>query len=155
MSLTNRDPNQIHQFEHDDQSNAKRVVVVGQELNIDSSKIAESLGKAIEKLNFQMPIQPKADSTERTIFIPQIEIKTVEIPVIVKEIEYREIQVPVIVEKIVTVEVPVIIKEIEYREIEKPIVIEKESLFSIKLSTIIRDVCMLGLMIYHLFSHLK
>jgi hypothetical protein len=151
MSLTNRDPNQIVQFEHEDKHNAKRVFVVGQELSIDSSKIAESLEKALEKVSFKMPTQPQVESIEKTIFIPQLEVKTIEVPVIVKEIEYREIQIPVVIEKIVTVEIPVIVKETEIKYINN----ESSNPFSMKMGTIIRDVCMLGLMIYHLFSHLK
>lgn len=153
MSLTNRDPNQIIQFEHDEANNAQRVVVVGQDIKMDNSKIAESLEKALSniKVNLQSSVEQKEQQIiEKHVFIPQIEIQTVEVPVIVKEIEYREIQVPVIVEKIVRVEVPVIVKE--YINISNN---ETSNPFNMKMGTIIRDVCMLGLMIYHLFSHLK
>jgi hypothetical protein len=157
MSLTNRDPNQITQFEHDDSNNAKRVVVVGQEFSIDSDKIAQAVKDGLSSITLPALTGDvkasliQSEPIERTIFIPQFEIKTVEVPVIVKEIEYREIQVPVIIEKIVHIEVPVIVKEYEIKYINN----ESTSLFSLKMGTIVRDVCMLGLMIYHLFSHLK
>lgn len=148
MGLTNRDPNQVTQFEHDEKSNAKRVVVIGQDFSIDSNKIAQAVKDGLKSIT--LPSASEAKTIEVPVFIPQLEIKTIEIPVIVKEIEYREIQVPVVTEKIVTVEVPVIVKE--YVNISNN---EPTSLFSVKMGTIIRDVCMLGLMIYHLFSHLK
>ncbi len=158
MSLTNRDPNQIVQFEHDDTSNAKRVVVVGQEFSIDSDKIAQAVKDGLSSfttnsLSGDLKVSPtEIQPIERTIFIPQLEVKTVEVPVIIKEIEYREIQVPVVIEKIVHVEVPVIVKEYEIKYINN----ENSNPFSIKMGTIVRDVCMLGLMLYHLFlSHIK
>lgn len=152
MSLTNRDPNQVTQFEHDEKSNAKRVIVVGQDFSIDSNMIAQAVKDGLSSIT--LPTSQNNGEIhikEVPVFIPQLEIKTIEVPVIVKEIEYREIQVPVVTEKIITVEVPVIVKE--YINISNNN--ETTSPFSMKMGTIIRDVCMLGLMIYHLFSHLK
>lgn len=154
MSLSNRDPNQIVQFEHDDKSNAKRVVVVGQEINIDSSKIAESLEKALSsvKVSLQSSLEQKdQEIVEKHIFIPQLEIKTIEVPVIIKEIEYREIERPIIIEKIVTVEVPIIVKEYEIKYIDK----ERDIPLIMKITAIIQTVCVLALLISNLISHLK
>jgi len=154
--MTNRDPNQIAQFEHDGIANAKRVIVIGQDLSIDSDKIAKAVKEGLQGLSntdFSKSAAPSYTpiEVEKTVYIPQLEVKIVEVPVIVKEIEYREIEKPIIIEKIVTVEVPVIVKEIEYRETKQ----QSNDLFKIKFTTIIRDICMLGLMIYHLFSHIK
>lgn len=157
MKLTSRDPNQIHQFEHDDKNNAKRVYVVGQELNIDSSKVAESLEKAVLKglsnIKLTTPQSPSYTprEIEKTVFIPQVEYKTVEIPVIVKEIEYREIERPIIIEKIVTIEKPVIIKETEIKYIE----VERNYPIVMKITAVIQAVCVMALLLSNLLSHLK
>jgi hypothetical protein len=168
--MSNRDPNQIHQFEHDDKINARRVVVVGNELSLDTAKLSESLEKAVKEglkglseTDFSKSQAPAYTpiEIEKTVFLPQMDIKTVEIPVIVKETQFKEIEKPIFIDriiekivekpifidKVVTVETPVIIKEIEYKEFKE---FSKH-----KLAAIIRDICMLGLMIYHLFSHIK
>lgn len=161
MGLSNRDPNQIQQFEHDQDTNAKRVIVVGQEFNIDSSMLAESLGKAVkESLNsLTIPsLEGKVDNSiptiievEKNIFIPQVEIKTIEVPVIIKEIEYREIEKPIIIEKIVTIEKPIIIKEIEFREVIK----EKDFPKWHKVCMVIQAISILGVLILQIINHTK
>lgn len=157
IRLTGRDYNQIPQYEHDEDKNAKRVVVVGQEITIDSDKIANCIERSVlEGLSGFKLDMPKAVSytpieIEKTVFLPQIEIKTIEVPVIIKEIEYREIEKPIIVQKIVTVERPVIIKEIEFKEVYK----EKEFPKWHKVCTIIQAISVLSILILQFLSHIK
>lgn len=155
VNLTRRDYNQIPQYEHDELANAKRVVVVGQEINIDTSKVAESLEKAVLKglSNFKLDKAQAPSYTpievERTVYIPQIEIKTIEVPVIVKQIEYREIEKPIIVEKIVTVEKPVYITE--FKEIIK----EKDVPKWQRICITIQTAAVIGVLLMQIISHLK
>lgn len=159
MVYSNRDPNQISQAEHDDVSNAKRVVVVGQDFQLDSNKIAESLEKAVLKGLSNMKLdEPKSPSytpieVERIVPIPQIEIRTIEVPKIIEKIEYREIEKPIIIEKIVTqiLEKPVVIKEIEFREVYR----EKEFPKWHKICTVMQTGVVLALLLLQILSHLK
>jgi hypothetical protein len=159
MSLTNRDPHQITQFEHDDSSNAKRVVVVGQEINIDSSKIAESLDKALSniKLDLSRPSEAQKEiqivEIEKQVFVPQIEYKTIEVPVFIKEVQIVEVEKPIYIDKIVRVEVPFIVKEIEIREFEGQNT-NQTSIF-VKIAAIIHTIGVVGFSVYQFFSHLK
>jgi len=150
------DTNQIINRKFDESQDADRVVLVGGEkleLSIDSDKIAAAVKEGISLSNFRFGPEyiPKLDlpaqiqSIEKNVFIPQIEIKTIEVPVIIKEIEYKEIirEVPIYIEKIVTVEVPIIVKEIEFKEVIK----ERYYPFIIKLSSIIQAVCALGVLL--------
>jgi hypothetical protein len=146
--MTNRDPNQVIQFEHDEKSNAKRVIVVGQALSIDSDKLAEAVKDGLSQI--KLP-EAQKNTEEKTIFVPITEVKTIEVPVIIKEIEYREIEKPIITEVIKVIEVPVIIKETQIQTVSASV----EGTSKIKLAQVIRDLCILGLMIYHLFSHIK
>lgn len=98
---------------------AQRVFVVGQDIKIDSNKLAQAVKEGLSQLTLgqgqstsYIPLE-----IEKNVFIPQVEIKFVEVPTFIKEIEYREIEKPIYIEKLVTVEKPVVIKEIEIKEI--------------------------------------
>ena len=86
-NITHLDSNQISTREHDVSLDAKRVMIVGGEkfeMNIDSDKISSAIIESLGK-------EPKI--VEKNVFIPQVEIHTIEIPKIIKEIEYKTIEV--------------------------------------------------------------
>lgn len=165
-NLTRRDHNQIPQYEHDETNNAKRVFVVGQEVNIDTSKLAESLSNAVKEslANFQVPVGVESiegDCTnedhlniieiEKQVFIPQIEYKTLEVPVIIKEIEYREIEKQVIVYKTEFKEVDRPVYITEFKEIIK----EKDVPRWQRICITIQTVTVIGVLLMQILSHIK
>lgn len=125
MKLTQRDTNQIIQHTHDEDLNANRVVLVN-ELNIDSDKIANSIGNAIGKINFSAPQN-------------NVSIKSIEVPVIVKEYETIYIDRPVIETKLIEIEKPIYLEVLKIIEIEKPIVVKEQLIVEIKVPEIIKQ----------------
>jgi hypothetical protein len=161
MSLTNRDPHQITQFEHDNENNAKRVVVVGQEINIDSAKIAESLEKALSNIKVDLSqgssnkeVQIQVVEIEKQVFVPQIQYEKVEVPVIVKETQIVEVEKIIYIDRMIRVEVPVIVKEIEIREFNSPSEAPGTPMI-VKIAAIIHSICVIGLTLHQFFSHIK
>lgn len=158
LTSTHLDTDQIMKKKFDETYDADRVVLVGGdkiELTVDSNKIASAIGDSITStlgsINFGN--FGKASSVaEKNIFIPQVEIKTIEIPTIIKEIEYREIEKIVYVPQIEykTIEIPVISERII--TVDRPIVIEKvrEVPKWQKICFIIQTIAVIGLFISHL-----
>lgn len=160
-NLSQLDVNQIKTRTFDAENDAERVVLVGENLSIDSDKIIDAIKQGIKDIKLQVPdiIFPEQKSQElieKHIFIPKIE--TVEIPVILKEIEYREIEKPIYIEKIVTIEKPVYITE--YKEIEKQVIVkeieirevkvERHYPFILKLTAVCQVVLMFGILLINL-----
>lgn len=111
MNLTLRDQNQINRHEHNEEFNARRVVIVGGSdinINADSDKIADSISSALKE-SFANLKQPEV--IEKYIVVKEPQIIEIEKQIIVKEKELIYVDKPVIVEKIV------------YREIEKPVIV--------------------------------
>lgn len=115
MSQTLRDPNQILSAEHNEDLNAKRVVIVGGEM--PEFKMPE--------INMDGLKWPEFLKVDVPVIVTQKEIQIVEVPVpvITKEVQIVETQVVVVDKEIqvLRVEVPIIIKEFEV--IEKPVII--------------------------------
>ena len=126
-NLTQLDTDQIIKKKFDESYDAERVILVGGEkleLSIDSDKIVNAVREGLSGIS--LPINQSSGEfkiinvpTKENVFIPQLEIKEIQVPVIIKEIEYREIEKPIYIEKVITIEKPVIIREIEFKEIEK------------------------------------
>lgn len=120
---SHRDVAEIHQHEHEEDLDARRVFVVNDskiDLQVDTSKVTDAIMGALKNVKFDMNknepqtiIIPEIVTIEKQVFVPQVETKIVEVPVITKEIE------------IVTIEKPIITEIIKLVEIEKPIFIEK------------------------------
>jgi hypothetical protein len=156
LNQTQLDTDQINKRKFDESLDADRVILVGQDLSIDSNKIAEAVKEGLKSIEFN--IDPKSQTNvvnsaqiqtiKENVFIPQLEIKTIEVPVIIKEIEYKTIEVPVITEKIVTVENPTIIKEIEFKEIEK----ERYYPFLMQACAVIQALAVIGLILINLLK---
>lgn len=107
---TSRDHIETVRAEHDDQHDAKRVVIVaGEALNITANVDTETLGEKLSQSLKEILTSEKA-APEKVI---QYQVFEVEKPFIVEKIEYKEIEKTVIVEKVI------------YKEIEKPIIVEK------------------------------
>lgn len=106
MAMTLRDPNQIVTSEHDEQNNAKRVIIVGGEIPEfkmpDLSNLKLSGGSQIQKI-------------EVPVIVKEVQLEKIEVPVVIKEIEIREIEKPI----------PVVIKEIHVERVEVPIVVKE------------------------------
>jgi hypothetical protein len=151
-NLSQLDTDQIVKRKFDEDHDADRVILVGQELSIDSNKIAQAIQEGMSKYQFtleQTPImQQQIQTIKENVFIPQIEIREIEKQVFIPLIEYRTIEVPVVTEKIITIEKPIIIKEIEIREIEK----ERYYPFVMKASAVIQALAVISLIIINLLK---
>jgi len=120
MSISQRDPNVISRYEHDEVLNAKRVKIVGGEIVIPEVKFPDNM---------------KFSTIEVPKIIEQIKIERIEVPVIVKEMvelripeivyktEVKEIDKIITLTEVKTIEIPTIVEKPVY--IDKPIIIEK------------------------------
>lgn len=132
-NLTLLDNDQLIRAEHDQDHDAKRVIIVGG----DAAQIAQSVKEGLKDLKMDFTLSDEQIAALRPApapvvsMQPEIQFRTIEVPVIVKEIEYRTIEVPVTIKeteiKVIEIEKQVIVKEIEIREIEKHIFIYKSS----------------------------
>lgn len=124
MKLTQRDPNQITQAEHDESLNASRVTIVGGDFGL-----AQAVKDGLKDIKFDQQPGTITEYKQPMIIEKEVivkQIQTVQIPTIVKE--YERFEVPVIVkeqQEIKIIEVPKVIFEPKIIEIEK-IVIVKE-----------------------------
>lgn len=113
MNLTQRDNNQISQYEHEETLNAKRVLVVGQDIKVDTDSIVNAVKEGLKNLEIKVSPNEAPKEEAKPQIIKEIEFKEIEKPVYIEKIEYREIEKPIVIEKTV------------FTEIEKPIFIEK------------------------------
>ena len=115
--MTLRDPNQILTAEHDEQNNAKRIIIVGGEMPefkmSDFSKTLVEQSIKIEKIEVPVIVK-EIEKIEVPIVIKEIEIK--EVPILIKEVQIERIEVPVIVKEYQTIEATAQIKEIVHKE---------------------------------------
>jgi hypothetical protein len=153
LNQTQLDTDQINKRKFDELLDADRVIIVGQDLSIDSDKIANAVQEGLSNLtintsNFVPNTEVQFQTIEKNVFIPQLEVKTIEVPVIIKEIEYKTIEIPIITEKIVTVEKPIIIKEFVEKEVYK----ERYYPFVMKASAVIQALAVISLIIINLLK---
>lgn len=157
-NLTQLDPNQIRQKEHDAENDARRVVIVGGgdiSLSVDSDKLVDAIREGLSNivLGVETPAPKGVEPVGALNIIesaPRIEYRTIEVPVIVKEIEYREVEKPIYIERLVTVDKPVIIKEIEYKTLE--VYKERYYPFVLKASAVIQAICIIGILLINIFK---
>lgn len=127
MKYTQRDGSQIERYEHDENVDAKRVIIVGGllgDIKLDANVKMDKVEELLSELN-------KKESGK--VIIQESRIEKVEVPVIVKETSIERVEIPtiilqkeVVIEKI---EVPVIVKETVIQTIEIPVIKEiKQSL---------------------------
>lgn len=158
-NLSHQDPNQIITLEHDNQFDAKRVIIVGGEkldITINEDKIVNAIKEGLSNIEFKnmSTSQPIVDNIsqiqtiEKNVFIPQIEIKEIEKQVFIPQIEYRTIEIPVITERIVTIEKPIVIKETEFKEIIK----ERYYPTVLKVCAVIQAIGVVALLIMNLLK---
>jgi hypothetical protein len=155
INFSQLDTDQIIKRKFDEAIDADRVILVGGEkleLSIDSNKIAEAVKEALSDFKFMPETRAKVElpAQIQSILVPQIEYKTLEVPVIIKQIEYKEIEKIVYIPQIEykTIEVPIIVKEIEFKEIIK----ERYYPLTIKVATIIQAFCMMTLLLLNLLK---
>lgn len=156
-NLTQLDANQIRQKEHDVENDARRVVIVGGgdiSFSVDSDKLVNAIKDGLKNITTtgELSISNVPAPVVETIAysVPQIEYRTIEVPVIVKEIEYREVEKPIYIERLVTVDKPVIIKEIEFKTIE--IYKERYYPFVLKASAVIQAICIIGILLINILK---
>lgn len=166
LKLSQLDVNQIKTRTFDEENDAERVVLIGQNLSLDTDKLVNAIKEGIQNIKIVTPIVTpeikQLEPIEKHIFIPQLEIKTIEIPIIVKEIEYREIEKQVIIPRIeyITIEKPVYIetiKEIEkqviVKELEiKEILVEKHYPMILKVAAVCQVLLMFGILLINLLK---
>lgn len=147
QNFTQLDTNQIVNRKFDQDNDADRVYIVGGanlNISVDESKLVNAVKDGLSNLKFDQQSAPQI--IEKNVFIPQIEIRTIEVPTIIKEIEYRTIEVPVITERIVTIEKPIVIKEIELKEIVK----ERHYPLVLKVCAVIQAIAVIAILITNL-----
>lgn len=155
-NLTSLDTDQIIKRKFDEQLDADRVVLVGQDFSIDSDKIAEAVREGLSKIEFKSvdQTQPRVENSapiqtiKENVFIPQIQVVEIEKQVFIPQIEYKTIEIPVITEKVITVDRPIIIKEIEFRDVVK----ERYYPFVMKASAVIQAIAVIALIIINLLK---
>lgn len=111
---------------YDEQLDANRVVLVGQELTVDSVKIAEALKEAVKSIQVNFPEGPKFMPQE--FVAPEVRIEYVDKPVIVEKIVYREVEKPI----------TVIQKVVEVVQVEKPVIVERQVVVQAKPDNVLR-----------------
>lgn len=128
MGITQRDPLQTALYEHNEEHNAKRVVLVGGELppvQVDMSNFK------MEPQQVQVIEVPRTEVvTVREVEIREIQVpyiiiqkEFVEVPVIIKEVVEVIREVPVVQTKVELVDKPIIIRDTEYKDLPKGLVI--------------------------------
>jgi hypothetical protein len=123
--VTLRDYNQINAHEHQEDLNAKRVVIVGGELpefNISNIKIPDIKIPDFEVKTIEIPtiiIQKELQIEQVPVIVKEFEIKEIEKPVIIvqKELQIERVEIPVVQKELEIIEKPVIIKEVEYKDL--------------------------------------
>ena len=148
-----RDVHEIHQEEHDEALNARRVTIVGSgkvDMEVDTSRVTDAITEALKGFKLESPSKSediRIIEVPKQVFVPQIETKIIEVPVqtIVKEYQVVEVEKPVITEVIKVV------------EIEKPIIIEKytEKMPAWAWSLLITQLFAMGGLVYKLLSLLQ
>ena len=118
MNKSQRDPNQIMQYTHDEDQNAQRVTIVGGDFGI-----AQAVKDSLKDLKLELPKQPEFFPIEKevivkeyaTLTVPQIikEPQIIEVPKIVYETKIIEIEKPIVTTEIKIVERQVIVKEVK------------------------------------------
>lgn len=123
MSVTQRDGSQVERYEHDEQHNAKKVVIVGGlvgDVKLDANLKLDRVEKLLNEINQKEVIK---------IYTQETKVEKIEVPVIVKETVIEKIEIPTTIKEIEKVEIPVIVKETVIEKIEIPVVKEiKQSL---------------------------
>lgn len=97
----------------DGEIDAQRVMVVGQEVNVDTNALTKAIEEGMKSIKIEIP--------SNTAEVKEKEIQVIEVPHIVREVE--KIEVPLIITEIKTIEIPVIVKEVQIVEVEKPIIV--------------------------------
>lgn len=131
-NLSLLDNDQIIKREHDQDHDAKRVVIVGG----DGKQIADSIKEGLKDLKIEIPASNQ-EVQEKVVYIP--EPRVLEIPTIVKQIEIREIEKPVVMTevKIVEVERPIIVPEVRIIEVEKQVIVKQSEPMSTFIKTVL------------------
>jgi len=154
--LTQLDTNQVIRACFEEGMDAQRVMLVGGEkldITIDSDKITEAIKDGLKNIKLPQTDWPLTNNLmpveiERNVFIPTIEVKTIEIPTIIQHTEYKTIEIPMIVEKIVYIDKPIFIKETEIKTIE----VEKHFYPNIlKVTAIIQATVMVCILLMNFF----
>lgn len=123
--LSQLDVNQMQQRMYQEESDAQRVVIVGQDMSSVAESIKEAVKEGLKNISIDLPKQeqplviekqvivkePMVIQTERIIEIPVI--KEIEKIVIVKEYEVIEKPITIIQPQIVTIEKPIFMDRIK------------------------------------------
>lgn len=118
-NLSSLDVSQMNQRMFDESNDAQRVIVVGQDINIDTDKITDAVKEGLKDIKIN--VEQNKDMVSAPIM--ETKIEKIEVPQIIKEIQIERIEVPIVTTRIERVEIPIIVPTIEI--IEKPIIIKE------------------------------
>lgn len=122
-NISDLDLAQMHKRTLDSSLDAQRVVVVGQDLNIDNTKLIESIKEGISSIKIDIPKNEQiVGPTVQIIEVPRImteyKILEVEKPIVITEYKTIEVIKQVEVPVIHRIEVPIVVKETQIVEVQ-------------------------------------
>lgn len=127
--LSSLDVNQIIKHQYEEEMNAQRVVIVGQDMSSIADSMKEAVKEGLKNINFELafPKQEQPLVIETEVIVKEPQIVEVEKIVTVYETKIVEIEKIVIVKEpqIVEIEKPMIIIEPRIIEIERPVFIDR------------------------------
>lgn len=127
--LSSLDVNQIIKHQYEEDMNAQRVVIVGQDMSSLAESIKESVKEGLKNINFDLsfPKQEQPLVIETEVIVKEPQIIEVEKVITIYETKIVEIEKIVIVKEpqIVEIEKPMIIIEPKIIEIERPVFIDR------------------------------
>lgn len=157
--LASLDVNQIVVRQYQENMDAQRVYIIGQDFSSVTEGIKEAVQEGIKGMKIELPVQ-KTDETmlndrsfivEKPVIVKEIEIREVEKPIIIKEYELKEVEKPVYIEKIKEIEKPVIVTQEKVVYVDK--IIEKSIIPNFaKICLIAQTFALIGLFLIKLIK---
>lgn len=167
-NLTLLDPNQIQQLQYDQDHDAQRVIIVGDN---GSRQIADTIKESLKDIKIEIPEQKQQESliisvptivkeieireVEKTILIPDYKVFEVEKTIVIPQIKIVEIEKPIIVPEYRTIETPIIVREQQIERIEVPVIVKQNEPMStfIKTILIIQTLGVLARVFFEIIRH--
>lgn len=117
--LSSLDLNQMQIRTFDEDQDATRVVLVGQQFEIDSKLMANAFREGLKDVKINVE-QSKTDVPKTLV---ETRIEKIEVPQIIREVQIERIEIPVVTTRIERVDVPIIIPRIEF--VDRPVIVKE------------------------------
>ncbi len=125
--LSQQDGAQIVRAQYQEDMDAQRVVIVGQDMSSVTESIKEAVKEGMSNLKLEMPKQEQPLVIETEVIVKETQIVEVEKVITIYEPKIIEVEKQLIVREvqIVEIEKPMIIIEPRIVEIERPVYIDR------------------------------